>query len=328
MHRLFDPNIVQVSLQGDPESNAPLHWKAALSTTRKTGESIHTGCPEFGPPEMGESLSRWMLETSPAIQLEMQVSSPARQSGLASQLTVHAIGPTEDDAVSLALQAGNELASWLTLYGEHEHWSPCLPIPIQSGFVSAFGADHELPDKEDFPWGATPHHVGATARFLECISWNNMALSLKIRTAPPSEDLVEEYERTYRALKSRRDHAKSLHAHINSCKLISQLKQLMVAAPQPFKVNMDLYSPASPNAITRVLAEEAIEEWTYGTPWLEEAMEVAARETEATAQASMAMDRRSTGLLLKWMSGVLVNAEHTEKQAPQARAAAGDVIPF
>lgn len=328
MHRLFDPKFVQVDLQGDSESEAPLHWKASLAITRDSGESIHAGCPQFGPPEMGESLARWLMETGPAIQLDMQVSAPANQPGLASQLAVHAIGQSTSEAVSLVNQAAGELASWLSLYGERDHWNPSLPVSIHSGFVSAFRVERTAPDPDEPPWGGKSHHVGATARFLECLSWNNLALSLKLRANFPSEETFNEYDRLTRVLKRRCCYAETPFDHSHSKKLLERLRRAMDRGGQPFEVSLELYSPEPPDAITRVLVQEGIEEWVFGLSWLEEAEGVAPQKSSEEIRPPLAMDCRSASLLLKWMSGVRTGTE--EEEAPQRRipAAAGDVIPF
>ena len=324
MHNFYDPKIVQVQLQGDPTSEAPLHWKASLSTTRSCSPPEPPYCPQFGPQEMGESLSLWLLETGPAIQLELQVGPREDLPGLTNRLIIHAIGPTEGEAISRVTRAAQEVEYWLSLYTT-ETWLPCHPVVFREGMVSAYRAEPEPPDEEYSVLQGRAHHVGATARFLTLISSSKGdTLVLKVRATPSDAVLAEEFLQISRQLRMRQDNAATWMDHARSTRLIQRVDQLMaISRPQAFAVSLAYFTPESPGAIQRVLAQECMQEWICGTSWLEQATDVSRLDPEA--QAPLALDLDTTAMLMKWMHGVTVEQQEEPVQDHQAAA---KVLPF
>ena len=107
-------------------------------------------------------------------------------------------------------------------------------------------------------------------------------------------------------------------------RLIRRVDQLMATSrPQAFAVSLAYFTPESPGAIQRVLAQECMQEWICGTSWLEHATDVSRVDPEA--QAPLALDQPTTAMLMKWMHGVTVEQEEEPVQDHQAAA---KVLPF
>jgi len=329
---IFDPKKPRVRLLGDPKGEGPLLWEHSFSSIREAGGPLQGQIPEMGIPDFGDSLAKWMLEMGPSICLDLHVGAihrsaqPYKVPRLHSQLTVSALGPDKRTTGLSAFEAAEGVTSWLGLYEEGSDWKPCTPFRRTSGMftpIQICSRSRQQGDQDQA--GCFPHFVGATARFLEHSLWKGLVLGIRVRATPPSEQLQREANDLMRTLKRSRDNTASFFVHHRSKKLLARLHKVMdCPSGNPFQVNLGLYSPTRPAALTRVLSKEAMGNWIHGQCSLERSLKLhprAACPFSTWKPQSLAFQPTTT--LLRWMAGV-----RTEEHSESEEAEVGNLIPF
>jgi len=303
-----------------------MYWVASLLITRPSGDLLPDQCPVFGAPALGDSLAEWMTEKGPGISLEMRVGPLQNQKGLISQLSVHAIGPTEGEAIRQVCLAASELDCWLSLFEEGEDWQPCLPSETPTGVVTPILVEPSARSDDEPRHRRGPHHVGATARFLEYAPEKGLSLAIKVRATPLSTETVDQYCSLLEEIQRKNENASCRFDHDLTGRLVERIKRIMQhPSQQPFQLFLDLYSPEPPDAVSRVLTLGCVREWTTGICWLEDSM-LLSTHPNCLQEAVLGLEDSAAAMMLKWMSGVRANPE--DEDGERELIAAHHLLPF